>query len=246
SMAENEIEEMLEHLRRIKSGGDLDWLDILRIEELEMVLRVFRTFTKYNDVLLPDSLVELTKRAKLIGEILHRLFGRIPHKCKTNLNLERLESHLLEFFQGNTASLSHNYELNNFDLSKYMDCLENFLNDVLMMFLQKDRFFHSREQLAKHRSIKELKIVQKKIRFLKYIYATEINGYVDYEKQECLENRIQFMTNTVGQYCLAVLDYVTEGKLNEENDNFSKPPYLLSLIVLVELEMKKIFHGEVK
>nr|ASM58523.1 NB-LRR tospovirus immune receptor [Solanum huaylasense] len=245
-MAENEIEEMLEHLRRIKSGGDLDWLDILRIEELEMVLRVFRTFTKYHDVLLPDSLVELTKRAKLTGEILHRVLGRIPHKCKTNLNLERLESHLLEFFQGNTASLSHNYELNDFDLSKYMDCLENFLNDLLMMFLQKGNFIHSREQLAKHRSIKELKIVQKKIRFLKYIYATEINGYVDYEKQECLETRIQFMTNTVGQYCVAVLDYVAEGEPNEENDNFSKPPYLLSLIVFVELEMKKIFHGEVK
>ncbi|WMV48547.1 hypothetical protein MTR67_041932 [Solanum verrucosum] len=242
-MAENEIEEMLDHLRRIKSGGNLDWFEILRIKELEMVLRVFRTFIKYHDVLLPDSLVELTKSAKLTGEILHRVLHRIPDECKTNLNLERLESHLLEFFQGNT-SLSYNYELNDFDLSKYMDCLEKILNDVLMMFLQKGRSCHSKKKLAIHRSIKELKIVQKKMRFLKYIYATEINGYVDYEKLECLETRIQFMTNNVRQYCLAVLDYVTEREVNEENDIFSKPPYLLSLIVFAELEMKKIFHGE--
>ncbi|KAG5588705.1 hypothetical protein H5410_049139 [Solanum commersonii] len=244
-MAENEIEEMLDHLRRIKSGGNLDWFEILRIKELEMVLRIFRTFIKYHDVLLPDSLVELTKSAKLTGEILHRVLDRIPDECKTNLNMERLESHLLEFFQGNT-SLSYNYELNDFDLSKYMDCLEKFLNDVLMMFLEKGGSCHHKKKLAIHLSIKKLKIVQKKMRFLKYIYATEINGYVDYEKLECLETRIQFMTNNVGQYCLAVLDYVAEGEVNEENDIFSKPPYLLSLIVFAELEMKKIFHGELK
>uniref|UniRef100_M1AV52 Tospovirus resistance protein A n=1 Tax=Solanum tuberosum TaxID=4113 RepID=M1AV52_SOLTU len=238
-MAENEIEEMLDHLRRIKNGGNLNWFEIFLIKELEMVLRVFRTFIKYHDVLLPDSLVELRKSAKLTGEILHRVLDRIPYKCKTNLNLERLESHLLEFFQGNT-SLSYTYELNDFDLSKYMDCLEKILNDVLMMFVDKGRSCHSKKKLAIHRSIKELKIVQKKMRILKYIYATEINGYVDYEKLECLETRIQFMTNNVGQYCLAVLDYVAEGEVNEENDIFSKPPYLLSLIVFVELEMKKL------
>ncbi|KAH0637604.1 hypothetical protein KY289_037519 [Solanum tuberosum] len=84
------------------------------------------------------------------------------------------------------------------------------------------------------------------MRFLRYIYATEINGYVNYDKLECLETRIQFMANNVGQYCLAVLDYVVVVEVNDEIDFFNKPPYLLSLLVFVELEMKKIFHGELK
>ncbi|KAH0641170.1 hypothetical protein KY290_037289 [Solanum tuberosum] len=54
-MAQNEIEEMLDHLRRIKSGGNLDSVKINRIEKLEMVL-------KYHHVLLPDSLVKLTEK----------------------------------------------------------------------------------------------------------------------------------------------------------------------------------------
>ncbi|KAH0637608.1 hypothetical protein KY285_037305 [Solanum tuberosum] len=54
------------------------------------------------------------------------------------------------------------------------------------------------------------------------------------------------MANNVGQYCLAVLDYVVVVEVNDEIDFFNKPPYLLSLLVFVELEMKKIFHGELK
>ncbi|WMV48551.1 hypothetical protein MTR67_041936 [Solanum verrucosum] len=242
-MNENEIEEMLDHLRRIKIEGNLDSFKIWH-RDLDIVLRVFRTFIKYH-VLLPDCLVKLTKNAKWTVEMLHRVFDGIPDECKTNLNLERLESHLLEFFEGN-SSLSYNYELNDFDLSKYMDCLEKILNDVLMMFLKKGRSCHPKEKLAIHRSIKKLKIVQKKMRFLKYIYAAEINGYVNYEKLECLETQIQFMANNVGHFCLAVLDYVAEIEVIDENNLFNKPPHLLSLVVLVELEMKMIFHGQLK
>ncbi|WMV48550.1 hypothetical protein MTR67_041935 [Solanum verrucosum] len=243
-MAENEIEEMLDHLiRRINSGGNLNLsrVSIHQIRELEMALRIFRNFIKYHHVLLSDSLVKLTKNAKWTVQMLHRVFDGIP---KTNLNLERLESHLLEFFEGNT-SLSYNYELNDFDLSKYMDCLGKILNDVLMC-LERGWSFYPEKKLAIRRFIKKLKIVQKKLRVLKYTYATEINGYVNYEKLECLETRVQFMANNVGQFCLAILDYGAAIEVKDENDIFNKPPYLLSLIVLVELEMKKIFLGELK
>ncbi|XP_055814006.1 putative late blight resistance protein homolog R1A-3 isoform X2 [Solanum dulcamara] len=228
-MAENEIEETLDQLRRIKSGGNMDSFDIYRITELEMVLRVFRTCIKYHHVLLPDSLVKLTKNVERTVQMLHRVFDGIPDECKTNLNLERLESHLLEFFEGKT-SLSYNYELNVFDLSKYMDCLGKNLNDVLMMCLEGDR-------CKGHGFIKQLKIVQKKMRFLRYLYATEINGYVDHEKLECLETRIKFMADNVGQLCLAYF---------VEHEYKNKLPYLLCLIKLVELEMKKIFLTELK
>nr|ANJ02805.1 R8 resistance protein [Solanum demissum] len=243
-MNENEIEEMLDHLRRIKIEGNLDFFKIRRIGDLDIVLRVFRTFIKYH-VLLPDCFVKLTMNAEWTVEMLHRVFDGISDECKTNLNLERLESHLLEFFEGN-SSLSYNYELNDFDLSKYMDCLEKILNDVLMMFLEKGRSCYPIEKLAIQLSIKKLKIVQKKMIFLRYIYTTEINGNVNYEKLECLETRIQFIANTVGQFCLAVLDYVADIEFSDNNDIFNIPPYLLSLIVFVELEMKKIFHGELK
>ncbi|KAG5630630.1 hypothetical protein H5410_002347 [Solanum commersonii] len=62
-MAQNEIEEMLDHLRRIKSGGNLIRVKIGKIEILEMVLRVFRTFVKYHHVLLPDPLDKLIENA---------------------------------------------------------------------------------------------------------------------------------------------------------------------------------------
>ncbi|XP_055814311.1 uncharacterized protein LOC129883727 [Solanum dulcamara] len=237
-MAENEIEEMLDHLRRIKSGGDLD---IEQIKILEMMLRVFRTFIKYHHVLLPDLLVELTKKAKSTVRMLPWVFDEIPDECKTNLNLERLETHLLEFFEGNTSS-SYSYESNDVDLSKYMDCLGKNLNDVLMFLLERGSD-PLEENFTIHRFIKKLKIVQKKMRFLRYLYATEIIGYVNQEKLECLETRIQFMANNVEHLCLAVADEF----ITYEYDNLNyKPSYLLSLIVLVELEMKKIFLSELK
>ncbi|XP_055813849.1 putative late blight resistance protein homolog R1A-3 [Solanum dulcamara] len=244
-MAENEIEETLDQLRRIKSGGNMDSINICQITELEMMLRVFRTCIKYHHVLLPDSLVKLTKNANWTVQMFHRVFYGIPDECKTNLNLERLGSHLLEFFEGNT-SLSYNYELNDFDLSKYMDCLGKILNDVLMMCRERGRSCHPKEKLAIHILIKKLKIVQKKMRFLRYLYATEINGNVNHEKLECLETRIQFMANNVEQFCFAGLDYVTAIEVKDKSDISDKPPYLLALIVFVELEMKKIFLGELK
>ncbi|KAM3249947.1 hypothetical protein P3L10_011717 [Capsicum annuum] len=219
-MAQNENKEMLDHLRRIKIVGDLDSLDIDQIEKLEMDLRLLRTFVKYHHVLLPDSTVILTKTANLILKMLHQDFNLIPYECTTNLNLERLESHLFEFIEGNT-SLSYNSELNGFDLSDYMDCLGENLNDVLKC----------------HRELNG------------YLYAAEINGYVNHEKLECLETRLQFMANNVGQFCLTVLvDVKSEDDIfnMSKDDIFNEPPCLLCLIVLVELEMKKIFLGELQ
>ncbi|KAG5588703.1 hypothetical protein H5410_049137 [Solanum commersonii] len=76
--------------------------------------------------------------------------------------------------------------------------------------------------------------------FLRYIYVSEIIGYIDHEKLEGLQARIQFMADNVGQFCLAL--WVAVGT----DDILSKPDYLLCLIVLVELEMKNIFLGELK
>ncbi|KAG5576082.1 hypothetical protein H5410_056216 [Solanum commersonii] len=227
-MAQNEIEEMLDHLRRIKSGGNLDSAKIDQIEELEMVLRILRTFIKYHRVLFRDSLVKHTNNAKLT-------MAMLPDQCKTNLNLERLESHLLEFLERNTI-LSDNYELNSFDLSDYMDWLENNLNDVLMILPEGDRSDPPEENLKIHKFIKEVKIIQTKLRFLTYLYATEINGYVNHKKLECLETRIQLMANNVGQLCLAILGYVVSDEVDtyEYYDILYKSPYLLFLIVLVE------------
>ncbi|KAH0634504.1 hypothetical protein KY284_037290 [Solanum tuberosum] len=237
-MAENEIEEMLDHLRRIKSGGNLDSDKIDHIKRLEMALRVLRTFIKYHHVLFRDSLVKHKKNAKLTMAMLHQVLEGIPDECKTNLDLERLESHLLEFLECDTI-LSNNYELNDLDLSECMDCLGKNLNDVLIFCLERVRSDPPEENHEIHRFIKELKVVQKKLRFLTYLYATEINGYVNHEKLECLETRIQSMANNVGHFCLTFSNVVNHDILN-------KPPYLLFLIVLVELEMKKIFLSELK
>ncbi|XP_049388627.1 putative late blight resistance protein homolog R1A-3 [Solanum stenotomum] len=248
-MAENEIEEMLDHLRRIKSGGNLDSVKIDEIERLEMALKFLRTFIKYHHVLFRDSIVKHKRNAKLTMAKLHRVLDGIPDECKTNLNLERLESHLLEFLERNTI-LSYNYELNDFDMSECMDCVGKNLNDVLLFCLECVRSDHPEENHEIHRFTKELKVVQKKLRFLTYLYATKINVYVNHEKLECLETRIQFMANNVGHFCLAISDVVNDIDDDDDedmyNDILKTPPYLLFLIVLVELEMKKIFLNELK
>ncbi|KAH0664906.1 hypothetical protein KY285_026112 [Solanum tuberosum] len=148
-MAQNDIDNVLDQLRWIKSGGDLARIGIGLIEMLEINLR--ETF-------------------KSVVELLHVVFRGIPDESKINLNVERLESYLLEFIE-------------------------------------------------------------------------EINGYVDHEKLEFLETRIQFMANNVEQFCCAVSFSIDE---EDEYVIWDKPPYLLCLVVLVELEMKKIFLGELK
>ncbi|MCD9645855.1 hypothetical protein HAX54_035165 [Datura stramonium] len=166
--------------------------------------------------------------------------------AKLSTKMEKLASPMMRFLEGhgvgNTSS-KFNYELDDSFLLEYMDYLDKNLNDVLICM-------HYLKILKENRLLKQVKIIQKKMRFLRYLYATKINGYVDHEKLECLEARILFMANNVGQFCLAV-SVNDENYLNEcedcicapEDDILHKPPYLLCLIVLVELEMKKIFFG---
>ncbi|KAK6786560.1 hypothetical protein RDI58_015085 [Solanum bulbocastanum] len=50
-----------------------------------------------------------------------------------------------------------------------MDCLGNNLNDVLMMLLEGVMSDSPEEKLAIHRFIKQMKIVQKKLRSFRYL-----------------------------------------------------------------------------
>ncbi|KAK4356779.1 hypothetical protein RND71_022389 [Anisodus tanguticus] len=323
-MAQYDIDNVLDHLRRIKNGGHLVRYEIDRIETLEMDLRFLRTFLKYHLAILPDFLVKITKKAKLIVKMLQSVFGGIPDECKTNLNVEKLASHLLEFIQDNTSS-RFNYELDYSYLSDYMSYLDTNLNDALrylvnshpilieqvkilrkkkkslkqlifvqkkiirkkIRFQQKGMYLDELEIIQKKlRILKQLIFVQKKMRLLRYLYVTEIKGYVDHEKLKGLQMRIQFMAENVGNFCLVLWvvnkDYADSYSEEDEDDAYSyseedadsysnededdafldpdgievdtfniqaglsKPTYLLFLVVLVELEMKKIFHCELK
>ncbi|KAF3649072.1 hypothetical protein FXO38_17822 [Capsicum annuum] len=195
---------------------------------------IVENFCKVQSFFWPNSVVKITKKARRIVKMLCGDFVGIPDECKTNFDLKRLESQLLEVIDGNT-SLSYNSELNGCDLSEYMDCLGENLNDVLECHRESNRSYLERNQF-----LKQLEIVQKKMNFFRYLYATKINGYVNHEKLECLETGLQFMANNVGQFCLAILVDAAES----EDDIFNKPPYLLCLIMLVELEMNEIFLGE--
>ncbi|XP_059289534.1 LOW QUALITY PROTEIN: putative late blight resistance protein homolog R1A-3 [Lycium ferocissimum] len=250
-MAKDDIDDVLDHLRRIKRRGDLSRVDeIAEIELLELELRLLRTFIKYHHLLLPDSLVKITKKVQLVGEMLHSVFDGNSDECKTNLNVERLVSQLLKFVKGNTSSVSI-FELNDSDLLEYMDFLGKNLNDVLMWLeLDASNPSSADEQILQYnRSLKQVKMIQKKMRFLRYLYVTEINGFVDHQKLEGLQTRMQFMVDNVGQFCLAIFVLKDSDDTNiyeVADDILSKLPYLLGLIVLVELEMKKIFLGELK
>ncbi|KAK4737811.1 hypothetical protein R3W88_001508 [Solanum pinnatisectum] len=163
-----------------------------------MELRFFRTFLKNHCVLWPDSAVKITKKAKSIVEML--AFGGIPEECRTNIYMERQVSQLWEFIEN----------LNN--APRYLVKVDPFLIKETKIPQKTDRY------------LRQLIFIQKKMRFLRYLYSTEINGY--------------FMAENVGHFCLALW-------VNEDEDD-SKLSYLLFLIVLVELEMKKIFLCELK
>lgn len=255
-MTHNDIDCMFDHLRRIMTGCYLNSVKIDQIETLEIELRFLRTFLKYHHVLLPDSFIKVKKKAQLNEEMLHSVFGGSPNEYEINLNMERLVAQVQELIQGST-SLRYNYEFNDSYLLDYMDCLDKNLNDVSMSDLS---FKNEKQILQENRFSKQVKILQKKMRFLRYLYATEIRGYIDCEKLECLEVLIQFMADDVAQFCLAfwvnneddivsdeVDDYTDPVEDEDEIDDIlRRPPYLLCLISLVELEMKKIFLGELK
>ncbi|KAJ8565937.1 hypothetical protein K7X08_008513 [Anisodus acutangulus] len=228
-MAHNDIEDMLECLERIKSGGDPHNVKIDQIEKLEMHLRFWRAFMKYHHSLSPDSLDKVKNKAKLIVEMLQSVFGGTPYECKTNLNVESLVSQLLEFVEGNT-SLRYNNELNGSYLLEYMDYLGDILNVVLKELGRhiSDPSLTNEHILKLNRFSKQVKIIQKKMRFLRYLYATEIKGYVDHEKLESLGTRIQFMADDVGQLCLSLWVYEDEDDTysDEDEDDFCLLVYL--------------------
>ncbi|PHT38183.1 hypothetical protein CQW23_21756 [Capsicum baccatum] len=238
-MAHKVIEDMIDQLRRIKSRGDLNVDKIGQTETLETELKIFITFIKYYHVISPDSLVEIPKKAKLIVEMLHSFFG----KHKTLLN-SRLVSELQEFNEEST-SLIYNFELNGSYMLQYIDYLNQNLDDALGYLVRFDTFSTERINILRKtdKCLRKVTIIQNKMRFIRYLYGAEINGYVDHEKLEGLDTLIKFLADNVGRFCLPI-------SLNEDGaDTFnikSKPPYLLFLVVLVELEMKNIFLCELK
>ncbi|KAM3326837.1 hypothetical protein P3S67_001963 [Capsicum chacoense] len=280
---------MLFDLSNIKIGVGWAGFNNYRIMKREMRLRFLRTFIKYHHVLSPDFFVKITKKLLKWTAEMHE-FSIILGDHKTMLEVERLVSQLPNFIESNTSSMC-SFELNDSNQSECMDSLGKNLNNVLMC-LEVDWSDpdSTNEQILQYsRAIKQVKIIQKKIRFLRYLYATEINGYVDHEKLEGLRTRIQFMANDVIQFCRASVKYVVfkyngdeddddsedyngedededddensedenededdnsededEDESEDEDDILNKPPYLLCLIALVELEMKKIFLSELK
>ncbi|PHT39461.1 hypothetical protein CQW23_23034 [Capsicum baccatum] len=149
---------------------------------------------KFDDAL--DQLGMIKSGSDLSSiEVVKKLdFGRIPDECRTNIKTERLVSQLQEFVEGNTSPMC-NFELDDSDPTKYMDYLDKNLSDSLRLLSGgPDPDMTKEEKILK----KQLTYIQKRMRFLRYLYGTEINGCVGHEKLK------------------------------------------------VELEMKKIFRGELK
>ncbi|KAM3269332.1 hypothetical protein P3S67_030214 [Capsicum chacoense] len=156
----------------------------------------------------------------------------VEFECRTNINTERLVSQLQEFVEGNTSSMC-NFEMDDSDPTKYMDYLDKNLNDLLRLLLRVPVPDMTKEvKILK----KKLTYIQKRMRFIRYLYGTEINGCVGHEKLKGLRTQIQLMAETVGHFYLS-LCYDKDHTLVSS---------CLCLIVLVELEMKNIFRGELK
>ncbi|KAM3357282.1 hypothetical protein P3S68_023996 [Capsicum galapagoense] len=168
---------VLDDLSRIKIGVGWAGFNNYPIMKREMRLRFLRTFIRYHHVFSPDFLVKITKKlGKWIAEM-HE-FSIVLGNHKTMLEVERLVSQLPNFIESNTSSMC-SLELNDSNQSECMDGLGKNLNNVLMC-LEVDRSDpdSTNEQILQYsRAINQVKIIQKKIRFLRYLYATEINGY---------------------------------------------------------------------
>ncbi|PHT39417.1 hypothetical protein CQW23_22990 [Capsicum baccatum] len=119
------------------------------------------------------------------------------------------------------------------DPTKNMDYLDKNLNDLLRLLLHvPDPDMTKEVKILK----KKLTYIQKRMRFIRYLYGTEINGCVGHEKLKGLRTQIQLMAETVGHFYLSLC-------YDEDHTLVSS---CLCLIVLVELEMQKIFRGELK
>ncbi|PHT27534.1 hypothetical protein CQW23_32862 [Capsicum baccatum] len=81
---QNEIEEMLDHVRRIKSGGDLDSFKIDQIERHEMDLRLLRTFVKLQS-LINQKLSRTRNYQKYFSHHLHSLLMYLKNKKLENI-----------------------------------------------------------------------------------------------------------------------------------------------------------------
>lgn len=110
---------------------------------------------------MPYSEVIIRRKAQWISRTLYRIFGGILDECKTNyLKMETLASHVMQFLEGGNTSSRFNYELDDSFLLEYMDCLDQNLNDVLLCM-------DYLEVLKENRFLKQVKIIQKKMRFLR-------------------------------------------------------------------------------
>ncbi|KAF3642972.1 hypothetical protein FXO38_20829 [Capsicum annuum] len=136
---QNEIEEILDHLRRIKSGGDLDSFKIDQIEKLKMDLKLLRTFVKYSYFLWSNSVVKITKKARRIVKMLCGDFIGIPDECKTNLDLKRLESQLLKVIDVDAAESEDDI----FNKPPYLLCL------IVLVELEMKKIFLGELQASK-------------------------------------------------------------------------------------------------
>ncbi|XP_075074352.1 putative late blight resistance protein homolog R1B-17 [Nicotiana tabacum] len=89
-------------------------------------------------------------------------------------------------------------------LSEYMDCSDKNLNDALRYFFSSDTFFSKEVRILQKtdRYFKQLKCIQKRMRFLIFLYDTEINVYIEHVKQKGLSIQMQIMAKNVGQFCL--------------------------------------------
>ncbi|XP_009777479.1 putative late blight resistance protein homolog R1A-3 isoform X2 [Nicotiana tabacum] len=129
---------------------------------------------------------------------------------------------------------------------EYMDYLDQNLNDAPRYLVRSVAFFAEKINILQKtdRYLRKVKVIQNKIRFIRYLYGAEINGnYVDREKLEGMQARIQFMADNVRQFCLDL--WVKEDGDDTSNIE-SEPHYLLCLVMILEMEMKKIFLSELK
>ncbi|KAK4341155.1 hypothetical protein RND71_039656 [Anisodus tanguticus] len=209
-MACENIDDLLDGLEIIiDTGGELMAHRMNQIETLKMELRFLRTFIKFQQFDLSDPVAKITKKIRFIKDIHHLVFDGATEESKHNFDVDN------KIYQMSDIRRSlQSFLLSAPDLLEYLDCLHRNLDDLSSYLVAPDLSFIKEIKVLQKRDrfLRQMKIIERKIRFFRYFFCSKIHGFIDHEEEIYQGTNIQCVADNVVNICFALWIDKRDGK----------------------------------